>query len=182
MYTPDIDQSAPGAPRKKEPVTKRIIKKYPNRRLYDTVESKYITVDDVRKLVLKGIEFCIVDKKSGEDITRTILLQIILEQEEDGEPMFSSDALTRIIRFYGDAVQGLASSFLDRSLNMFAEQQERFRTQLHDAMRTHPFTALTELTQQNLQLWRKMQDDFFKASGVSSREDTNSKDKRGGDN
>lgn len=182
MHSPDIGQPASGAPRKEEPMGKRIIKKYPNRRLYDTVESKYITVDDVRKLVLKGIDFCVVDKKSGEDITRTILLQIILEQEEDGEPMFSSDALTRIIRFYGDAVQGLASSFLDRSLNMFAEQQDLFRTQLHDAVRKHPLTTLTELTQQNLQLWRKMQDDFFKASGMSSRENTGTKDKREEDN
>jgi polyhydroxyalkanoate synthesis regulator protein len=100
--------------------------------------------------------------------------------------MFSSDALTRIIRFYGDAVQGLASSFLDRSLNMFAEQQERFRAQLQDAIRKHPLTALTELTQQNLQLWRRMQDDFFKASGVTSREDANTHPEvskgKGGDN
>lgn len=151
-------------------MNKRIIKKYPNRRLYDTAESKYITLEDVRQLVLKGVDFCVVDKKSGDDITHSILLQIIVEQEEDGEPMFSSDALTRIIRFYGDAAQGLASSFLDRSVNMFAEQQEQFRSQLHDAMRKHPLTALTELTQQNLQLWRKLQDDFFKAARMSSRE------------
>ena len=75
---------------------KRVIKKYPNRRLYDTSESKYVTLSDVRELVLSGISFCVIDKKSGEDITRSILLQIIIEQEEEGDPMFSTDVLEQM--------------------------------------------------------------------------------------
>ena len=77
----------------------RIIKKYPNRRLYDTMVSSYITLDDVRKLVLAQEEFCVIDARSKDDITRSILLQIILEQEEDGEPIFSEQVVSQIIRF-----------------------------------------------------------------------------------
>lgn len=157
---------------------KRVIKKYPNRRLYDTVESKYITLEDVRKLVFDSVSFCVIDKKSGEDITRTILLQIIIEQEEDGEPIFSSDVLTQIIRFYGDAVQGLASNFLERSVAMFTEQQRMVRQQINDAMSNHPLTTMSELTQRNLRLWQQMQDDFFRAAGGkgSDRENGSNKD------
>ena len=104
---------------------KRVIKKYPNRRLYDTAESKYVTLNDVRKLVLEGIGFCVIDKKSGEDITRNILLQIIIEQEEEGEPLFSTDVLEQLIGFYGNSVQGMAGDFISQSLNMFRDQQAR---------------------------------------------------------
>ncbi len=145
---------------------KRVIKKYPNRRLYDTVESKYITVDDVRRLVLNDVNFCVIDKKTGEDITRNILLQIIIEQEEDGEPIFTADVLSKIIRFYGDAVQGMASNFIERSLAIFTEQQDAFRTQLNEAIKRHPLTTMTELTQRNLNLWREMQEEFFRSAGV----------------
>ena len=144
---------------------KRVIKKYPNRRLYDTAVSKYITLDDVRRLVLEGGEFAVTDAKTGEDITRGILLQIIIEQEVDGEPVFTIDALTQIIRFYGDAVQGLAANFLERSLSMFTEQQKRYQEQINDAVVANPITAITEMTQRNLKLWQGMQEEFFKAAG-----------------
>jgi polyhydroxyalkanoate synthesis repressor PhaR len=144
---------------------KRIIKKYPNRRLYDTVESKYITLADVRGLVLEGVEFCVKDQKTGEDITRSILLQIISEQEGCGEPIFSTDALTRIIRFYGDTVQGVAASFLEQSLSLVSEQQRRFHAQINEAVKANPLTAMTELTQRNLELIQKMQESFFKSAG-----------------
>ena len=101
----------------------RIIKKYPNRRLYDTTVSSYITLEDVRKLVMSQEEFCVVDARSKEDITRSILLQIILEQEEDGEPIFTQQVLAQIIRFYGDALQGTLTRYLERSFGLFVEQQ-----------------------------------------------------------
>lgn len=145
---------------------KRIIKKYPNRRLYDTVDSKYITLADVRGLVLSGVDFCVRDQKSGEDITRSILLQIITEQEDHGEPIFTTHALLRIIRFYGDAVQGLAGGFIERSLSILTEQQKLFHSQLNDAVKNHPLTTLTELTQHNLEIFRKMQDSLFRAAGM----------------
>ena len=107
----------------------RIIKKYPNRRLYDTETSSYITLVDVKKLVLEHIEFRVEDAKSKEDLTRSILLQIILEEETAGAPMFSSDMLTQIIRFYGNAMQGMMGSYLEKNIQTFIEIQKRLQDQ-----------------------------------------------------
>jgi polyhydroxyalkanoate synthesis repressor PhaR len=146
---------------------KRVIKKYPNRRLYDTTESKYITLDDVRRLALDGVPFCVTDQKTGEDITRSILLQIIIEQEDGGQPIFTTDSLLGIIRFYGDTVRGLASNFLEHSLSMFTEQQKQFHSRMSQAVKSNPLSAMTEMTQRNFQLWKEMQDQFFKAAGLA---------------
>ena len=151
-------------------VAKRVIKKYPNRRLYDTAESKYVTLNDVRKLVLEGIGFCVIDKKSGEDITRNILLQIIIEQEDEGEPLFSTDVLEQLIGFYGNSVQGMAGDFISQSLNMFRDQQARFQVQMREAMQNLPMSsAFGEMAKQNLDMWKQMQDTFFKNALLTSR-------------
>jgi len=110
-----------------EPV--RLIKKYPNRRLYDTQTSSYITLADVKELVLKHEQFQVVDAKSGEDLTRQILLQIILEEESAGSPMFSHDALTQLIRFYGNAMQGIMGNYLERNIQAFMEIQKNMQEQ-----------------------------------------------------
>ena len=107
----------------------RIIKKYPNRRLYDTETSTYITLAEVKDLVLGYKEFQVQDAKTGEDLTRAILLQIILEEESGGVPMFSTDMLANIIRYYGHAMQGLMGSYLERSIFAFHEAQKRFQEQ-----------------------------------------------------
>jgi polyhydroxyalkanoate synthesis repressor PhaR len=107
----------------------RIIKKYPNRRLYDTETSAYITLAEVKELVLQYQEFQVQDAKSGADLTRAILLQIILEEESGGVPMFSTDMLANIIRYYGHAMQGLMGSYLERSIHAFHEAQKRFQEQ-----------------------------------------------------
>jgi len=107
----------------------RLIKKYPNRRLYDTKTSVYITLADVKKLVVDGEEFQVLDAKSGEDLTRSILLQIILEEEAAGAPMFSSDVLTQFIRSYGNAMQGMLGSYLERNMQLFNEMQKSLREQ-----------------------------------------------------
>ncbi|MGQ0526385.1 MAG: polyhydroxyalkanoate synthesis repressor PhaR [Betaproteobacteria bacterium] len=107
----------------------RIIKKYPNRRLYDTETSSYITLADVKKLVLDNIEFRVEDAKSKDDLTRSILLQIILEEETAGAPMFSSDMLSQIIRFYGNAMQGMMGSYLEKNIQTFIEIQKRLQDQ-----------------------------------------------------
>jgi len=107
----------------------RIIKKYPNRRLYDTETSAYITLAEVKELVLGYKEFQVQDAKSGEDLTRSILLQIILEEESGGVPMFSTPMLANIIRYYGHAMQGLMGSYLERSISTFHEAQKRFQDQ-----------------------------------------------------
>ncbi|TLY62895.1 MAG: polyhydroxyalkanoate synthesis repressor PhaR [Gammaproteobacteria bacterium] len=100
----------------------RIIKKYPNRRLYDTVESRYITLADIRRLVIERVDFVVIDKKTQGDITRPILLQVIAEQEHDGEPLMSRDFLSQVIRSYGDAMRSTVGSYLEQSLKLFASQ------------------------------------------------------------
>lgn len=107
----------------------RVIKKYPNRRLYDTATSSYITLADVKKLVLENVEFKVVDAKTSEDLTRSILLQIILDEEAAGAPMFSSDMLSHIIRFYGNAMQGMMRTFLEKNIQTFMQMQQRLQEQ-----------------------------------------------------
>src|SRR5713101_6236658 len=107
----------------------RVIKKYPNRRLYDTATSSYITLADVKKLVLEHADFRVVDAKTSEDLTRSILLQIILEEESAGTPMFSSDMLSQIIRFYGHAMQGMMGAYLEKNVHTFIEMQHRLQEQ-----------------------------------------------------
>jgi polyhydroxyalkanoate synthesis repressor PhaR len=107
----------------------RILKKYPNRRLYDTQLSTYITLADVKAMVLSGEHFEVRDAKSGEDLTRSILLQIILEEETGGVPIFSAQMLAQIIRFYGNAMQGMMGSYLEKNLQTFTDIQARLAEQ-----------------------------------------------------
>lgn len=109
----------------------RLIKKYPNRRLYDTKTSSYITLADVKQMVLKQEEFRVVDAKAGDDLTRQILLQIILEEESGGVPMFSSDLLSQMIRSYGSAMQGFMGSYLEKNLEAFQSLQKALQDQSH---------------------------------------------------
>src|SRR5215813_480021 len=121
----------------------RIIKKYPNRRLYDTETSTYITLAEVKELVLQYWDFQVQDAKTGEDLTRAILLQIILEEESGGVPMFSTDMLANIIRYYGHAMQGLMGSYLERSIIAFHEAQKRFQAQASSIYGELPKTLMS---------------------------------------
>jgi polyhydroxyalkanoate synthesis repressor PhaR len=103
-----------------------VLKKYPNRRLYDTRSSTYITLADVKAMVLANEDFEVRDAKSGEDLTRSILLQIILDEESGGVPMFSSQMLAQMIRFYGHSMQGMMGAYLEKNLQTFVELQKRF--------------------------------------------------------
>ena len=119
----------------------RILKKYPNRRLYDTRSSSYITLADVKDMVLKLEDFEVRDAKTGEDLTRSILLQIILEEETGGVPIFSTQMLSQIIRFYGHAMQGMMGSYLEKNLQTFTEIQARIADQtkgLYDPKAMNP--------------------------------------------
>lgn len=127
----------------------RLIKKYPNRRLYDTEISRYITLDEVRDLVMQGQEFKVVDKKTGRDITRSILLQVIAEQEEGNNPVFSTDYLSNVIRFYGDTLQNSMSDYLEHSMQNFVEQQAQVREKLKTLVGNNPFDAIRDLARQN---------------------------------
>jgi polyhydroxyalkanoate synthesis repressor PhaR len=117
----------------------RILKKYPNRRLYDTRASSYITLADVKKMVLENEQFEVRDAKTGEELTRSILLQIILEEETGGVPMFSSQTLAQIIRFYGHAMQGMMGTYLEKNLQTFVDLQRRLGEQA-GVFDTKPFT------------------------------------------
>ncbi len=149
----------------------RIIKKYPNRRLYDAEISSYITLEDVRQLVIDNEEFTVKDAKSGEDLTRSVLLQIISEHEERGQPMFSTTLLSQIIRFYGDSLQGLMGTYLERSMDTFLAQQTQFRSQLNDMLGKTPWTMFNELTDRNLQMWKTMQEQFLTSAIPPRRND-----------
>ncbi len=109
--------------------TPRLIKKYPNRRLYDTETSSYITLADVKQLVLSGEPFTVVDAKTSDDLTRSILLQIILDEESSGAPMFSADMLSQVIRTYGNAMQGMMGEYLEKNIKAFTEIQQQFQEQ-----------------------------------------------------
>ncbi len=128
----------------------RIIRKYPNRRLYDTERSAYVTLEGIRQLVLDNIPFRVVDKQSGEEITRSILLQIISEEECDGSPVFSTEVLQQIIHFYGGALQGALGAYLTRSVALFVEQQNQLRTAVD------PVSLLSDLTQKNMEFWTSL--------------------------
>ena len=150
----------------------RIIKKYPNRRLYDTELSRYITLADVRELVLSGGEFRVIEANTEVDLTRSILLQIIIEQESGGEPLFTTEVLTKMIRFYGDSVQQAFTSYLEKSLTLVAEQQTLMRDQMNNVVGANSVSAMSELTQRNLKTWTDIQDNFLKAAGI--KRDSNS--------
>jgi len=104
----------------------RIIKKYPNRRLYDTLHSTYVTLFDIKGLVMSNVSFHVVDAKTGDDLTRSILMQIILEEEAGGQPILSKQSLLKMIRFYGNSLQGMMAPFLEQNLNQFIELQNQY--------------------------------------------------------
>jgi polyhydroxyalkanoate synthesis repressor PhaR len=123
----------------------RVIKKYPNRRLYDTVESRYITLADVRRLVVERIEFVVVDKKNNADITRSILLQVIAEQENLAEPILTQDFMVNVIRAYGSSAQGQVSTHLEQSLKQIMSQQPPPRPARIRPAGDEPFKALSTI-------------------------------------
>jgi polyhydroxyalkanoate synthesis repressor PhaR len=123
-------EASPGpAERETMATSVRLIKKYPNRRLYDTQTSTYITLADVKQLVIEQEDFQVVDAKSGEDLTRQILLQIILEEESGGVPMFSAPMLAHVIRFYGNAMQGMMGAYLEKNIQAFIDIQSKLQEQ-----------------------------------------------------
>jgi len=131
----------------------RVIKKYPNRRLYDTELSRYVTQMDLRGLVMKGTSFQVVDTQSEEDLTRSVLLQIMLEEESGGKPLFSANMLSQMLRFYGGSVQGVFAKFLEESLSMFVDQQEK----MTQSWSTDPMKAMSSMADNNMRIWNDMQ-------------------------
>ena len=145
----------------------RVIKKYPNRRLYDTDQSRYITLNDIRGLVMSGVQFQVVDTNSGDDLTRAILLQIMLEEESGGQPLFTAKMLAQIIRFYGGTMQGMFARYLEESLSLFTQQQNQFTYPL----RGEAMKQMTELARHNMKIWADMQQSILRAAGFRGPSD-----------
>ena len=155
----------------------RIIKKYPNRRLYDTSISRYVTLEEVRDLVLANEEFVVRDVKTDKDLTRGILLQIIAKQEhEDGQPLFSTGALFNLVRFYNKSVQSTAAQFLESSIGLLGAQQREMQKRLHEAMVSNPLETFTKLTEENLSAWQDMQRQFLRAAMGNAKSNRESDD------
>ncbi len=148
----------------------RIIKKYPNRRLYDTEESRYITLADVRELVLRKVDFTVIDKKSGDDITRSILLQVISEQEQHGDAVMSRDFLSQVIRSYGKVMPEFMAKYLEQSMKLFMAQQQAIRGQVKKVVGVDPIGAVADVAQKNFNRWRSLQDEVFRRFTGTSRE------------
>jgi polyhydroxyalkanoate synthesis repressor PhaR len=156
-------------------VSTRTIKKYPNRRLYDTELSRYITVSDLRQLIVEGDEFIVVDVASGDEITRTVLLQIINEQETGGQPLFTTEILTNLIRFYGGSTQKMFTDYLGRSLGLFVEQQQAYQDRLADFLGQTSVGAMSEMAKRNLEVWQDVQDNFLRSAGLVTSGDSHKK-------
>jgi len=137
-------------------IDERLIKKYPNRRLYDTEESRYVTLAEVKELVMRDIPFRVIDSQNELDITRTILLQIIMEQESSGQPLFTAAMLERFIRFYGDTTQAAFSSFMEQSLDFFMKQQRAISEQMQSVWSANPVDFWTKLGEQNMAFWQDL--------------------------
>ena len=148
----------------------RILRKYTNRRLYDTSRSCYVTLEDVKELVLSGEGFQVQDSKTGQDLTRNILMQIISEQEAEGHgTLLTNQVLQQLIRFYGDPMQGMMSQYLEQSISAFLDHQDRIRDQMKTMMgAANPLTMMTRMADQNMAMWN-----MFSSTGQSS--DSNEK-------
>jgi polyhydroxyalkanoate synthesis repressor PhaR len=150
--------------------TVRVIKKYPNRRLYDTDESRYITLANVKDLVVKKIEFVVIDKKSGDDITRSILLQVISEQEQQGEAIMSQDFLSQVIRSYDKVLPGFMANYLEQSTKMFMVQQQNLRGQVKRVVGVDPVLAVADIAQKNFNRWKSLQEEVLRRLSGSPQE------------
>jgi len=151
--------------------SERIIKKYPNRRLYDTEESCYITLHDIRDLVIQKRDFLVLDQKSGDDITRSILLQVISEQEQQGEALMTEDFLSQIIRSYGKVVPELAGDYLEQSMKFFTTQQQNLREQVKRVVGIDPFSAVADVAQKNIARWKAVQEEVLRRFAINARAD-----------
>ena len=135
----------------------RAYKKYPNRRLYDIEESKYVTVEDIRKFILKGESIAVVDSKTEKDLTRRVLMQIISKQEGEGhEPILTNRVLEQLVRFYGDAMQSIVGVYIEQSIMTFMEHQERYQKSVRDIASSDPVAMMCRAMGQNMDSWNKM--------------------------
>ena len=147
----------------------RVIKKYANRRLYDSTQSRHVTLDDIRKMIVSGAKVKVIDDKSGEDLTRAVLLQVIAEQDQFGTPVLSTELLESIIRFYGNPVQEMLTRYMEQSVNALARQQDAMRAEMTKAL-AGPMAPLADFARQNMDQWSKIQASMMSAFAVAKPE------------
>ena len=135
---------------------RRLIKKYANRRLYDTVESRHVTLADLRRMIVAGNDVKVVDDTSGEDITRPLLLQIIVDREQAGQPILTELLLAQLIRFYGNPMQGMMADYLQRSVDTFVDQQQSVQRHMQSALSTKPIDTMRDLMKHNVSAWEAL--------------------------
>ncbi len=140
---------------KKEKLDERIIKKYPNRRLYDTQISRYITLHDVKQLVMEHKEFQVIDAKTNEDLTRCTLMQLIAEEETNGTPILTSEILKEFVRFYGDSMQTMMSRFLEHSVKLFMEKRAGLKSPLNSMLGTNKSSLMQNIAKQNMRAFEQ---------------------------
>jgi polyhydroxyalkanoate synthesis repressor PhaR len=145
----------------------RLIRKYANRRLYDARDSRHVTLDDLRKLIAGGERIKVIEDKGGDDITRSILLQIIASQEQFGTPVLSTQLLEAIIRFYGNPIQQMLTAYLEQSIGALLRQQKVMQAEMAKALET-PMAPIAEMARQNMEMWSKMQASMLSAFGSQS--------------
>lgn len=145
----------------------RVIKKYQNRCLYDTSQSKYISLADLKEMVIQGETFEVREVKTDKEITRQVLLQIIAEEENEGNPLFTTEVLMRFIRMYGDSVQDAFSSYMEQSMGFFDQQTKQFMDQIGAPVDSNPMNVFAEMTRKNMDLWQETQKNFFRAASVA---------------
>ena len=149
----------------------RIIKKYQNRCLYDTSQSKYISLADLKDLVIQGDTFEVREVKTDKEITRQVLLQIIAEEESEESPLFTTEVLTRFIRMYGDSVQSAFSSYMEQSMGFFDQQAKQFMEQIGSPVDGNHMNIFAEMTRKNMDFWQETQKNFFKATSSKPDKD-----------
>jgi polyhydroxyalkanoate synthesis repressor PhaR len=140
----------------------RLIRRYANRRLYDATASRHVTLEDIRKMIGAGEQVKVIDDKSGDDLTRSILLQIISNQEQFGTPVLSTQLLEAVIRFYGNPIQEMLTKYLEQSIGSLLRQQQVMRTEMAKALES-PMAPMADMARQNLELLAKMQASMFSA-------------------
>jgi polyhydroxyalkanoate synthesis repressor PhaR len=145
----------------------RIIRKYANRRLYDSVASRHVTLDDIRRLIGAGERVKVIDDKSGEDITRSMLLQIIASQEQFGTPVLSTQLLEALIRFYGNPAQEMLTKYLEQSIGSLLRQQQVMQAEMAKVLES-PMAPMADLARQNMELWAKLQASMLSAFSPQS--------------
>ena len=159
-----------------------MIKKYANRRLYNTATSKYVTLDDLSAMVKSGVEFVVVDAKSGEDITRSVLTQIIFEEESKGQNLLPIKFLRQLIGFYGDSLQSVVPNYLEHSMDAFTQNEEAMRNYMKDAMGgVFSFSQWEEMGKQNMAMFERAMQMFtpFAPNGASGSGEANDPEQAG---